>query len=68
MTDYCPACRATGALHCAHPEECGQMMNIRNAFAEELLRRLESDLAQGVDYCIGEEPLRRLIEDFRASK
>lgn len=27
---YCPACRASGAFHCAHPEWCGGMQPMRS--------------------------------------
>ena len=26
---YCPACRATGASHCAYPETCGGMRRMK---------------------------------------
>ena len=26
---YCPACRKTGLLHCAYPEECGGLRRMR---------------------------------------
>ena len=27
---YCPSCRSTGVMHCAHPNECGGMRRMKS--------------------------------------
>ncbi len=34
---YCPACRRVGAVHCAHPEECGGMRRMKPRPSKEVL-------------------------------
>lgn len=42
---YCPACRAAGLSHCAHPEFCGGMRRMRARSMDE--KREEEGKAGG---------------------
>ena len=40
----------------------------RDEAYDELVARLDRDIENYVDYCIGEEPLRKLLAAFKANK
>lgn len=57
---WCDACRSVGTIHCAHPDECGNMLS-NNAAAENWNAWLD-DLPIGAEF----HPAIDRLQDFIA--